>query len=423
MSPEGQHEDEAREAIEAVFREEYGSILASLIRRSGGVFEPAEEALSEALAAALKRWPSEGRPERPAAWIHSVARRRLIDEQRRQRHRDDLVVILEGEARGAQDEEEGVQLEGEFPGGDDRLRLIFTCCHPALGHDAQVALTLNTLGGLRSSEIAHAYLTREVTMSQRLVRAKRKIRDAGIPYRVPPAGELASRLPAVLDVLYLVFSAGYSAPSGAELVRRDLCEEALRLARVLCELMPAEPEVRGLLALMLLQGSRRLARVSLEGELVLLEDQDRSLWDREAIREGCAAVELALSFRQPGPYQVQAAIAAVHGEAMNDEPTDWKQIELLYDTLLTMTDSPVVRLNRAVAVAMSRGPQAGLEEIESLAGEGSLQDYHYLHAARADFLRRLGRDQEAREAYLRAMELADNAAERRFLSSRLAELP
>lgn len=423
MSPEGQHEDEAREAIEAVFREEYGSILASLIRRSGGVFEPAEEALSEALAAALKRWPSEGRPERPAAWIHSVARRRLIDEQRRQRHRDDLVVILEGEARGAQDEEEGVQLEGEFPGGDDRLRLIFTCCHPALGHDAQVALTLNTLGGLRSSEIAHAYLTREVTMSQRLVRAKRKIRDAGIPYRVPPAGELASRLPAVLDVLYLVFSAGYSAPSGAELVRRDLCEEALRLARVLCELMPAEPEVRGLLALMLLQGSRRLARVSLEGELVLLEDQDRSLWDREAIREGCAAVELALSFRQPGPYQVQAAIAAVHGEAMNDGHTDWKQIKLLYDTLLTMTDSPVVRLNRAVAVAMSRGPQAGLEEIESLASEGSLQDYHYLHAARADFLRRLGRDQEAREAYLRAMELADNAAERRFLSSRLAELP
>ena len=411
--------EEARRAVEAVFRREHGAILATLIRRARGDFELAEEALSEALAVALRRWPEQGAPDEPAAWIQSVAQRRLVDAQRRGGRERDHLRIDEEDLQIAGTEEDDVHYD-EVP--DDRLRLIFTCCHPALAHQAQVALTLNTLGGLRAVEIARAFLTREATMSQRLVRAKRKIRTAGIPYRVPPPEELEARLPAVLDVLYLIFNEGYAASGGDALVRQDLCAEGLRLARLLLELLPEEPEVRGLFALMRLQDSRRLARVDLDGSLVLLEDQDRSLWDREAIEEGRAAVEAALRRGPPGPYQLQAAIAAVHADSLDSRATDWEQIVLLYDRLLEMSGSPVVRLNRAVAVAMAGDLGRGLAEVEALGASGELDDFLYLHATRADLLRRLGHAAEARAAYHRAIELADNAAERRFLSGRLREL-
>jgi len=409
----------ARAAIEAVYRVESRRVLATLVRLLGDL-ELAEEALHEGFAAALARWPAEGVPASPRAWLVSAGRFRALDALRsrarldaRSGERARRIEARAAEASG------GAVEPDELP--DDRLRLVFTCCHPALTPDAQVALTLREVCGLATEEIARAFLAAPPAIAQRIVRAKAKIRDARIPYEVPSRAELPERLAAVLGVVYLVFNEGYSASSGDDVTRPDLTGEAIRLGRLLAELLP-EPEVLGVLALMLLHESRRAARTGPGGELVLLEAQDRSRWDRALVAEGAALVERALRSRRFGPYTLQAAIAAVHAEAQSAAETDWAQIVGLYDVLLHVEPTPVVELNRAVAVAMRDGPERGLALVDALLARGELRGYHLAHAARADLLRRLGRAAEAREAYARALALARQGPERRFLERRLREL-
>ena len=411
--------DKVEAAVAAAFREEWGQVVATLIRVTGD-WDLAEECAQDAFAQALDRWRRDGVPRRPGAWLTTTARNRALDVLRRQavgaaKLREAAVLARD---EGPYDPE----YDGDDSGvQDDRLRLIFTCCHPALPIEARVALTLRTLAGLTTPEIARAFLVPEATMAQRLVRAKRKIRNAGIPYRVPPAHLLPERTTGVLGVLYLLFNEGYAASSGADLVRTDLCAEAIRLARLLARLMPDEPEALGLLALLLLHDARRHTRVDDAGDLVTLEDQDRAAWDRAEIDEGAALLETTLRRGRPGPYQIQAAIAACHTTAATADDTDWADIAALYGELTRFVPSAVVRLNRAVAVGMSEGPDAGLALVGELEQEGDLADYHLLPATRADLLRRSGRTSEAAAAYERALELVENDAERRFLEKRLAE--
>jgi RNA polymerase sigma-70 factor, ECF subfamily len=409
---------QVRDLVDNIYRSESRQVLATLIRLLGD-FDAAEEALHEAFAVAVERWSRDGVPNNPRAWLVSTGRFKAIDGMRRRSRFDASLTELAKHIESTTSDAE--EWDGDESVEDDRLRLVFTCCHPALQSDAQVALTLREVCGLTTDEIARAFLTKPPTVAQRIVRAKGKIRDAGIPYVVPSETDLPDRLDVVLRVIYLVFNEGYSASSGASLTRHDLSGEAIRLGRLLIDLLP-EPEAIGLLALMLLQDSRRAARTSSTGDLILLEDQDRSLWNRAQIIEGSALVERALSSGRVGPYTFQAAIAAVHAEAPQPAATDWAQIVSLYDVLMRANPSPVVELNRAVAVAMRDGPMAGLTLIDAIHARGELANYHLAHAARADLCRRLGRTAEARSSYERALTLTLQEPERRFLERRLNEL-
>jgi RNA polymerase sigma-70 factor, ECF subfamily len=418
-SPE-QTNDQIRELLDSLYRSESGRILATLIRLLGD-FDLAEEAMHEAFAAALSGWPKSGVPDNPRPWLISTARFKAIDTLRRRARfdasQDELARHIEAQSSSA----ESSNAEADDSLEDDRLRLIFTCCHPSLAPEAQVALTLREVCGLTTEEIAKAFLVTPATLAQRIVRAKTKIRETPIPYEVPTPEELPERLDAVLQVIYLVFNEGYSAAAGMEVTRAELTGEAIRLGRLLTELQP-EPEVTGLLALMLLQESRRAARKSANGELILLENQNRSLWDRKLIAEGLALVEKALSSRRFGPYTLQAAIAAVHAEAESSAATDWRQIVALYNQLVRIQPSPVVLLNRAVAIAMRDGPEVGLAHIDAVLEQGGLANYYLAHSARADMYRRLGRTVEARASYEKALALTQQEPERQFLQERIRQL-
>jgi RNA polymerase sigma-70 factor (ECF subfamily) len=407
---------DAQAAVAEAFRSDWGRVVAYLIRVTGN-WDLAEECAQEAFERALERWPRDGLPSSPSAWLVTTARNRALDRLRRAKVGDAKLKELETmrvRTEGKEDDPSGI--------GDDRLRLMFTCCHPALPVEAQVGLTLRTLAGLTTAEIARAFLVLHETMAKRLTRAKRKIQEAGIPYRVPPAHQLPERLRAVLAVIYALFNEGYGASTGADLIRRELCAEAIRLGRLLAELMPDEPEALGLLSLMALHNARRAARIDADGEVVPLEEQNRDLWDHAAIEAACRVLDRAVRLRRPGPYQLQAAIAACHAQAPTAAATDWREIAILYSRLSEMAPTPVVALNHAVAIAMADGPTTGLALVDALERGGALRDYYLLPATRADLLRRLQRDAEAAVAYRRALELAPTDAERRFISRRLAEL-
>jgi RNA polymerase sigma-70 factor, ECF subfamily len=411
--------NDVREMVDAVYRSDSRQVLATLIRLLGD-FETAEEALHDAFVVAVKQWARDGVPANPRAWLVSTGRFKAIDGMRRRTRHDASVAEMAKQPEPTTTL--NVNEQNDESVDDDRLRLIFTCCHPALASEAQVAMTLREVCSLTTEEIARAFLTKPATIAQRIVRAKAKIRDTRIPYEVPSEKELPDRLDAVIWVIYLVFNEGYSASSGDSLTRHDLCGEAIRLGRVLIELLP-EVEATGLLALMLLQDSRRAARTSSAGDLILLEDQDRSLWNQNQISEGASLVQRALSTGQVGPYTIQAAIASVHARASSAVETDWAQIVRLYNMLLQTNPSPVVELNRAVAIAMRDGPSAGLDLVDAILERGDLETYHLAHAARADLCRRLGRTAEARVSYQRALSLTQQDPERRFLEKRLSELP
>ena len=412
------YSEEARRALDEVYRRDSRRVFASLVRLLGD-FDLAEDALQDAFRAAVEQWPRDGVPAKPRAWLVSAGRFKAIDRLRRQTRFDAALTTLGANLADTAD------ADGEWDEPDvedDRLRLIFTCCHPALAPEARIALTLREVCGLTTEEIARAFLIPPPTLAQRIVRAKGKIRAAGIPYQVPPRADLPDRLDAVLHVIYLVFNEGYSASAGESLTRPDLSGEAIRLGRLLVELMP-EPEARGLLGLMLLHEARRAARATPAGDIILLEDQDRALWDQAQIAEGVSLVGRALASRRAGPYTLQAAIAAAHARAPSPAATNWAQIVALYDLLARLTPTPIVDLNRAVAVAMRDGPEAGLALVDAIFTQGNLADYHLAHAARADLYRRLGRTAEARRAYQQALDLTRQEPERRFLERRLAQLP